>query len=78
MGAGAGDRHHPHRHGDHHRGHAFLPRRRVPATRPSLGTLIRIGNEFLYSGEWWITVFRGGARHVVLSVNLLGTGCATR
>jgi peptide/nickel transport system permease protein len=27
----------------------------VPATEPSLGTLIRVGNEFLYSGEWWIT-----------------------
>jgi peptide/nickel transport system permease protein len=45
----------------------------VPATRPSLGTLIRIGNEFLYSGEWWITVFPGAALIVlVLSVNLLG------
>jgi peptide/nickel transport system permease protein len=45
----------------------------VPATRPSLGTLIRIGNEFLYSGEWWITVFPGIALVVlVLSVNLLG------
>jgi len=45
----------------------------VPATRPSLGTLIRIGNEFLYSGEWWITVFPGLALVVlVLSVNLLG------
>jgi peptide/nickel transport system permease protein len=45
----------------------------VPATRPSLGTLIRIGNEFLYSGEWWITVFPGVALVVlVLSVNLLG------
>jgi len=45
----------------------------VPATRPSLGTLIRIGNEFLYSGEWWITVFPGLALIVlVLSVNLLG------
>jgi peptide/nickel transport system permease protein len=45
----------------------------VPATRPSLGTLIRIGNEFLYSGEWWITVFPGAALVVlVLSVNLLG------
>ena len=45
----------------------------VPATRPSLGTLIRIGNEFLYSGEWWITVFPGVALIVlVLSVNLLG------
>jgi peptide/nickel transport system permease protein len=45
----------------------------VPATRPSLGTLIRIGNEFLYSGEWWITLFPGAALVVlVLSVNLLG------
>jgi peptide/nickel transport system permease protein len=45
----------------------------VPATRPSLGTLIRIGNEFLYSGEWWITVFPGVALvTLVLSVNLLG------
>ncbi|HZE59171.1 MAG TPA: ABC transporter permease [Burkholderiales bacterium] len=45
----------------------------VPATRPSLGTLIRIGNEFLYSGEWWITVFPGVALvMLVLSVNLLG------
>ena len=45
----------------------------VPATRPSLGTLIRIGNEFLLSGEWWITVFPGVALVVlVLSVNLLG------
>jgi len=45
----------------------------VPATQPSLGTLIRIGNEFLYSGEWWITLFPGVALIVlVLSVNLLG------
>ncbi len=45
----------------------------VPATQPSLGTLIRIGNEFLYSGEWWITLFPGIALIVlVLSVNLLG------
>ena len=45
----------------------------VPPTQPSLGTLIRIGNEFLYSGEWWITVFPGVALVVlVLSVNLLG------
>jgi peptide/nickel transport system permease protein len=45
----------------------------VPATQPSLGTLIRVGNEFLYSGEWWITVFPGVALIVlVLSVNLLG------
>jgi peptide/nickel transport system permease protein len=45
----------------------------VPPTRPSLGTLIRIGNEFMLSGEWWITVFPGIALvTLVLSVNLLG------
>ena len=45
----------------------------VPPTQPSLGTLIRIGNDFLFSGEWWITVFPGIALVVlVLSVNLLG------
>ncbi len=45
----------------------------LPATQPSLGTLIRVGNEFLYSGEWWITVFPGAALVIlVLSVNLLG------
>jgi len=45
----------------------------VPPTTPSLGTLIRIGNEFLFSGEWWITIFPGVALvALVLSVNLLG------
>ena len=45
----------------------------VPATRPSLGTLIRVGNDFMLSGEWWITLFPGLALVVlVLSVNLLG------
>ena len=45
----------------------------VPPTRPSLGTLIRVGNEFLFSGEWWITLFPGIALvTLVLSVNLLG------
>jgi len=45
----------------------------VPPTQPSLGTLIRIGNDFLMSGEWWITIFPGVALIVmVLSVNLLG------
>jgi peptide/nickel transport system permease protein len=45
----------------------------VPPTQPSLGTLIRVGNDFLNSGEWWITVFPGAALIVlVLSVNLLG------
>src|SRR5512135_1150898 len=45
----------------------------VPPTRPSLGTLIRVGNDFLFSGEWWITVFPGIALvALALSVNLLG------
>ncbi len=45
----------------------------VPVTSPSLGTLIRIGNDFLFSGEWWITIFPGAALVLlVLSVNLLG------
>jgi peptide/nickel transport system permease protein len=45
----------------------------VPPTQPSLGTLIRIGNDFLFSGEWWITIFPGTALVLlVLSVNLLG------
>lgn len=45
----------------------------VPPTEPSLGTLIRIGNDFLFSGEWWITVFPGIALALlVLAVNLLG------
>ena len=33
----------------------------VPPTQPSLGTLIRVGNDFLFSGEWWITIFPGVA-----------------
>jgi peptide/nickel transport system permease protein len=45
----------------------------VPPTQPSLGTLIRVGNDFLFSGEWWITIFPGGALVVmVLAINLLG------
>jgi peptide/nickel transport system permease protein len=45
----------------------------VPPTTPSLGTLIRVGNDFLFSGEWWVVVFPGMALVVlVLSVNLLG------
>jgi peptide/nickel transport system permease protein len=44
----------------------------VPPTTPSLGTLIRIGNSFLFSGEWWITIFPSLALVLlVLSVNLL-------
>jgi len=45
----------------------------VPPTEPSLGTLIRIGNDFLFSGQWWITVFPAATLVIlVLSVNLLG------
>ena len=45
----------------------------VPPTQPSLGTLIRIGNDFLFSGEWWITVFPGAALVIlVLSINVIG------
>ena len=45
----------------------------LPPTQPSLGTLIRVGNNYLFSGEWWITVFPGLMLIVmVLSVNLLG------
>lgn len=45
----------------------------LPPTQPSLGTLIRIGNEYLFSGQWWITIFPGAALiTIVLGVNLLG------
>jgi peptide/nickel transport system permease protein len=45
----------------------------APPTSPSLGTLIRIGNDYLFSGEWWITVFPGLMLVTIsLSVNLLG------
>lgn len=45
----------------------------MPPTTPSLGTLIRVGNDFLFSGEWWIALFPGIALVVlVLSVNILG------
>lgn len=45
----------------------------VPPTQPSLGTLIRIGNDFLFSGEWWIATFPSVTLvALVISVNLLG------
>jgi peptide/nickel transport system permease protein len=45
----------------------------APPTSPSLGTLIRVGNDFLFSGEWWITVFPGVMLMLIsLSINLLG------
>ena len=45
----------------------------MPDTMPSLGTLIRIGNNYLFSGEWWIVAFPGFAlAGLILSINLLG------
>ncbi len=45
----------------------------APPTSPSLGTLIRIGNDYLFSGEWWITLFPGLLLVLIaLAVNLLG------
>jgi peptide/nickel transport system permease protein len=45
----------------------------LPPTQPSLGTLISIGNKFLFAGEWWIAIFPGIAlAGLVLAVNLLG------
>jgi peptide/nickel transport system permease protein len=45
----------------------------LPPTEPSLGTLIRIGNDFLFSGQWWVTIYPGVALVLmVLSINLLG------
>ncbi len=45
----------------------------VPPTSPSLGTLIRTGNDTLFSGDWWITIFPGLMLVLIaLSVNLLG------
>jgi len=45
----------------------------LPSTEPSLGTLIRLGNEVLQSGDWWITLFPGiTLAALVLAVNLLG------
>lgn len=45
----------------------------MPVTQPSLGTLIRIGNQYLFSGSWWLIVFPSAQLGlIVLSVNLLG------
>ncbi|RZI61293.1 MAG: ABC transporter permease [Rubrivivax sp.] len=45
----------------------------VPPTSPSLGTLIRIGNDFLFSGEWWITIWPSTMLVLItVSVNMLG------
>jgi peptide/nickel transport system permease protein len=45
----------------------------MPVTSPSLGTLVRIGNDFLFSGEWWMALWPGMALVLIaVSINLLG------
>jgi peptide/nickel transport system permease protein len=45
----------------------------LPPTEPSLGTLIRVGNDFLLSGDWWISIFPGIVLALlILSINLAG------
>jgi peptide/nickel transport system permease protein len=45
----------------------------LPPTQPSLGTLIRIGNNFLFAGEWWMAIFPGiTLALLVIAINLLG------
>ena len=45
----------------------------MPVTRPSLGSLIKIGFEFIFSGSWWITLFPGIVLVLlILAINLLG------
>jgi peptide/nickel transport system permease protein len=45
----------------------------LPPTQPSLGTLIRNGNDYLFSGDWWISIFPGVVlAALILSVNLIG------
>jgi peptide/nickel transport system permease protein len=45
----------------------------MPVTQPSLGTLIRIGNQYLFSGSWWLVAFPAAQLGlIVLAVNLLG------
>lgn len=45
----------------------------VPPNQPSLGTLIRIGTEYIFSGEWWIVIFPSMALIVlIISINILG------
>jgi peptide/nickel transport system permease protein len=45
----------------------------VPPNQPSLGTLIRIGTEYIFSGEWWIVIFPSFALiFLIISINVLG------
>jgi len=45
----------------------------VPPNQPSLGTLIRIGTEYLFSGEWWIVIFPSCTLIIlIIAINILG------
>ena len=45
----------------------------LPPTEPSLGTMIQVGNKYLFSGSWWMVAFPGIAlAALILSINLLG------
>jgi len=45
----------------------------VPPNQPSLGTLIRIGTEYMFSGEWWIVIFPSAMLIImIISINILG------
>ena len=45
----------------------------VPPNQPSLGTLIRIGTEYMFSGEWWIVIFPSAMLIVmIIAINILG------
>ena len=45
----------------------------VPPNQPSLGTLIRIGTEYMFSGEWWIVIFPSAMLiTMIISINILG------
>ena len=45
----------------------------IPPTTPSLGSLVRVGNEFLFSGDWWVSIVPGAVLVLLsLAVNLLG------
>jgi len=45
----------------------------VPPNQPSLGTLIRIGTQFMFSGEWWIVIFPSAMLIImIVSINILG------
>ncbi len=59
-------------------GHPLRPGVGLLQTQPSLGTATGVRNDFLFSGEWWITIFPGAALVIPVSaINGLATGCAT-